>query len=262
MISKLQIITLIIILSLITIGYNFHSNQNTKVKSPVTIAVTKPDFNKFKDTNDKKIAFFTYLSPYIDYINQQILADRQQLIILAKDPSKINLNNKLIQRLSSQYKLPIPKVGIDSIWISQLLRRVNILPLSMVLAQAAMESSWGTSRFAIAGNSYFGQWCFTKGCGIVPLKPDPQNYHEVQKFPSTQAAIQAYFNNINTNQAYSGLRSTRAKLQQHQQPISAQYLVQGLNQYSQIGHQYIRQLLELIKTNKQFIPHQNFINDK
>ncbi|PSU97643.1 glucosaminidase domain-containing protein [Photobacterium kishitanii] len=260
MINKHQIISLIVILSLVTIGYKFFYNQSDKVKPPITI--TKPDFNKIIDTDDKKTAFFAYLSPYIDYINRQILADRQQLLTLAKDPSKINPNSELIQRLVSQYQWPIPKTGINNAWLSQLLQRVNILPLPMVLAQAAMESSWGTSRFATAGNSYFGQWCFTKGCGIVPLKPDPQNYHEVQKFPSTQAAVQAYFDNINTNQAYAGLRATRAKLQQQKQPISAQSLVQGLDQYSQIGHQYIRQLLELIQTNKQFMPQQYFTHNE
>lgn len=254
MINRHQIITIILMLLLIIVGYNLFYNQDDKVKPPVTI--TKPDFNKITDTNDKKIAFFAYLSPYVDYINRQILADRKQLIALAKDPTTINPKDKLIQRLISQYQWPIPKTGIDSTWLSQLLQRVNILPLPMVLAQAAMESSWGTSRFATEGNGYFGQWCFIKGCGIAPLKPDPQDYHEVQKFPTTQAAVQAYFDNINTNQAYAGLRATRAKLQQQQRPISADSLAQGLVQYSQIGHQYIRQLLELINTNKQFMPQQ------
>ena len=214
----------------------------------------KPNFGAFLNIDEKKKAFFDYLYPFVEETNQQILEDRQQLKILSKDPAKIDIDNDLITTLSQQYDLPLPKKTITQQWLTELLKRVNIIPAQLVLAQAALESSWGTSRFAEKGNNYFGEWCFTKGCGIPPLDIDLEHYHEVKSFPSVHAAIASYFNNINTNDAYSELRNIRAKLQQDNQPITAQALAHGLLAYSQIGHQYIQRLLDLINSNKNLIP--------
>ncbi|WP_318466359.1 glucosaminidase domain-containing protein [Photobacterium leiognathi] len=214
----------------------------------------RPQFGSIININDKKKAFVDYLTPFVEEANKQILLDRQVLEELSQDPSKIDPDSHFIENLSEEYDLAIPKDGITSEWLNELLKRVNIIPTQLVLAQSAMESSWGTSRFALEGNGFFGQWCFTKGCGIPPHDLDPEHYHEVQSFPTVYAAVKAYFDNINTNDAYAELRTIRAKLQANHEKITADALAHGLLNYSQIGHQYIQQVLELIKTNQQFMP--------
>ncbi|PSV22640.1 glucosaminidase [Photobacterium leiognathi subsp. mandapamensis] len=214
----------------------------------------RPPFSTIINIEDKKKAFFDYLTPFVEEANKQILSDRQILEELSQDPTKIDPSSPFIESLSEEYALPIPKEGITSAWLNELLKRVNIIPAQLVLAQSAMESSWGTSRFAVEGNSFFGQWCFTKGCGIPPHDLDPEHYHEVQRFPTVYAAVQAYFDNINTNDAYTQLRDIRANLQAKHEKITADALAHGLLNYSQIGHQYIQQVLEMIKTNQQVMP--------
>src|SRR5690606_11880502 len=131
-----------------------------------------------------------------------------------------------------------------------LLRRVDVLPSSLVLAQAANESAWGTSRFAVEGNNYFGQWCFTEGCGLVPDRRLSEASHEVKAFTSAGESVEAYFMNINTFGAYQGLRLMREELRRSGQIIDGLTLAEGLESYSERGEEYIEELQSMIQFNE------------
>jgi Bax protein len=127
--------------------------------------------------------------------------------------------------------------------------RVDVLPPSLVLAQAANESAWGTSRFALEGNSLFGQWCYVEGCGIVPRRRARGATHEVKSFDSVAGTVRAYFNNINTNQSYEYLRELRADMREEDQPIDSMVLAFGLEPYSQRGDRYVDEVQNIIMQN-------------
>ena len=120
----------------------------------------------------------------------------------------------------------------------------------MVLAQAAIESAWGTSRFARQANNLFGQWCFAPGCGIVPLHRPSDATYEVEKFPSVGAAVEAYYLNLNTHAAYRALRTIRRESRLQGKTLSGALMVAGLEKYSGRGIHYVEELRSMIRTNQ------------
>mgnify|MGYP000465840695 CR=1 FL=1 len=141
--------------------------------------------------------------------------------------------------------------------ISELLLYVDIIPESLVLAQAANESAWGTSRFALEGNNYFGQWCFRKGCGLVPEQRDDEAEHEVRRFKNARQSVFAYIDNLNINRAYADLREKRSELRQNGQEITGLTLASGLHSYSERGQDYIDEIESLISYNELWKFNQN-----
>jgi Bax protein len=137
-----------------------------------------------------------------------------------------------------------------------MLGKVNVLPQGLVLVQAANESAWGTSRFARQANNYFGQWCYSQGCGIVPLKREQGASHEVAKFSSAQGSIRAYFMNVNRNPAYRELRELRNQLVDEGRSLTdtdaAMMLTQGLLRYSERGEAYVNDLKGMIRVNNRY----------
>ena len=130
---------------------------------------------------------------------------------------------------------------------------IREIPDGLVLNQAAKESGWGSSRFAIEGFNFFGQWCFKAGCGFVPSKRSPGKYHEVAKFPDIAASVNAYFYNLNTFYVYDDLRSIRAEVRQLENQVSAQKLAHGLKRYSERGDQYVLEIQTMIVSNSKFM---------
>jgi Bax protein len=135
-----------------------------------------------------------------------------------------------------------------------MLSRVNVLPKALVLTQAANESAWGTSRFATKANNYFGHWCYTKGCGLVPRQRNEGSSHEVATFSSSQESVHRYFMNLNRNRAYADLRAIRAKLAAQGDNLlttaSATELTNGLLKYSERGSDYVTDLQAMIRHNE------------
>ena len=212
---------------------------------------TIPPFKKIAQTSERKKAFFDYLSPAIEYQNQ-LIRERRQLLkgIGIKLTQKLPLSSAqqtFMDTLRTRYRIPEESTSLDA--VALLLRRVDTLPVSMVLAQAAMESAWGTSRFAREANNLFGQWCFTPGCGLVPTERAEDMNHEVQKFSSIDVAIGAYFLNINSHPSYELTRDIRESMRAKGLPLTGYALVQGLEQYSEHGAKYIESLRRLIRTN-------------
>jgi Bax protein len=125
-----------------------------------------------------------------------------------------------------------------------------VVPPSLALSQAANESAWGTSRFARSGHNYFGQWCFTTGCGVVPRHRTAGKQHEVAVFASPAAAVASYLHNLNSHPAYQRLREIRLQQRQQHQVVSGLALAAGLEKYSERGEDYIRELRAMIRHNR------------
>jgi len=134
-----------------------------------------------------------------------------------------------------------------------LLSRVDIIPLEMALVQAANESAWGQSRFAKQGNNYFGQWCYNKGCGMVPSQRAAGASHEVRRFANVRQSVRAYLRNINTSPAYAEFRNIRHSLRVQSKPLDAHVLVVGLKSYSERGMAYVRTIQSMIRSNRALI---------
>ena len=220
-----------------------------KVVEP--IAADTPDFAAMPSIAARKAAFFNYLMPIVAGQNQQLQQQRQALLKIQH--SELNDQPLTAQQLQDLADLQqqfavaaeLPRAAL----LRELLLRVDELPPAMVLAQAAMESAWGTSRFARLANNYFGQWCFNAGCGLIPEKRPAGARHEVRRFASVEAAVAAYFHNINTHRAYSELRSLRALRRRARQPLEGPVLAAGLEKYSGKGLAYVEELRAIIRVN-------------
>lgn len=210
-----------------------------------------PDFDAIVDTQEKKQAFFQYLGPYVARENARLRFLRAQLLelqqqLLARQPLSMG-DYAFIYRLYDEFRMP--EASINDETVVELLKRVDVLPASLVLMQAANESAWGTSRFAVEGLNFFGQWCFREGCGLIPQARGEDQLHEVARFDSAEASIRSYFYNLNTFHTYDELRDIRAELRSRQRPVRGVNLAPGLSRYSERGQDYIAEIKGMIRFN-------------
>ncbi|WP_119343510.1 glucosaminidase domain-containing protein [Facilibium subflavum] len=216
-------------------------------------APTKPDFKAIQNVQDRKEAFINYMLPLIHKVQSEILNQRKQLMEI-----KTTLDQKkllpphlesFIRILAKQYKVDFTQENLEGV-VDKLLVNVNIIPVSMVLAQAALESGWGTSRFAIEGNNYFGEHCFTEDCGIAPKDPIPGRIDEVAVYKSPLSSVRAYYYLLNSGSNFETFRQKRASLVQNGQDLTGKKLVQALVGYSELKNtQYQRRLLMTMDYN-------------
>lgn len=214
-----------------------------------------PDFAAIKDTAKRKKAFFEYLEPFIERENGRLLKLRGQILELQQKRAKkqeLTLEEyAFIYSLFDEFKVDYPEA--DDTGLSDLLSRVDVIPSSLVLTQAAKESGWGSSRFATDGFNFFGQWCFKAGCGFVPSKRPAGKYHEVAMFKNIAASVNAYFYNLNTFYVYDDLRAIRAQLRKEDGKLTGQKLAQGLIRYSERGESYVTEIRDMIAANHKFM---------
>lgn len=195
-------------------------------------------------------AFFTQLKGPTQSVNETILKERKSIqnlyAVWLNSKTLSSKDREVLEKLSHSYGLK--KLGFkqNRDW-QALLNRVDIVPLSLVLAQAANESGWGNSRFAKQGNNYFGQWCYQKGCGLVPKKRARGAHHEVKKFPSINASIASYIHNLNTHPSYQLLRDIRATERKQHKTLDGLSLAMGLKHYSERGEAYVRNIQAMIR---------------
>jgi Bax protein len=217
-----------------------------------TPAPTLPNFAAISDVDQKKQVFLDFLQPFIDAKNSEVRQQRNRLIYIVskiKDGRQLQRDeNRFIWELSRNYDVQSDDLH-DLEFLARLLRRVDVLPPSLVLAQAATESGWGTSRFAREGNNLFGQWCYSQGCGLVPVRRHANASHEVKSFRTVQESINAYFKNLNTFSSYQDLRVIRQDLRNSAKPIDGLSLTKGLGEYSERGEAYINELQAMIRHN-------------
>ena len=208
-----------------------------------------PDFEKYAAGTERKAAFFEYFFPLIEKRNKEIVSKRKTLLLWSKNKNDLGWwNTKKLENLASQYRVKNFRIDDNDAW-KKLLSKVDVIPPSLVLAQAANESAWGTSRFATSGNNYFGQWCFEHGCGLVPKQRDSDKVHEVAAFDSPQASLESYMQNLNSHPAYQSLRDIRTQLRMEKQPVTGFALAAGLSSYSERGEEYIEELRSMMKFN-------------
>ena len=210
-----------------------------------------PDLKAIKDIPTRKALFIGTLEPLIARKNTALSKVRADIERIARDYAEtqaLSRRDELrLERLSARYKIDASDTDVR---LAELLTHADTLPASMVLAQAAAESGWGTSRFARQGQNLFGQWCYTKGCGMVPKQRSRGARHEVQSFASLEDAINAYYYNINSHRAYAQLRTRRAYLRTENHNLKGSELITGLGSYSSRGKVYINELAELIRYNR------------
>ena len=204
--------------------------------SSASLSSFKPSFDSIESTVVRKEVFFNYLLPVIHKKNAEI-------VVLRNAISNNELNDNQLNDLAKKYRVETPSK-------EELLKVIDILPPSLVLAQAANESDWGRSRFAKDFNNYFGIWCFTKGCGVIPKDRDEDATHEVASFKSLEDCIDYYVLNINRSYAYEDLRLMRKNQRENLQPITGALLAQGLGNYAFPGDEYIESIQTLINFNQ------------
>ncbi len=234
----------------------FLSNHPLTINSKPTtsqVVTDKPDFVSIENTKQKKQAFFNFLRPFVEQNNSRITKEREKLLAIKGDwEEKKKLSSrqqKYIDQLAKRYSLDESDSTTDE-KLKELTRRVDIIPESLVLAQAAIESGWGTSRFARKANNFFGQWCYKKGCGLVPNRRHEDADHEVAAFDSVGDSVASYFDNLNTYHPYQELRSLRAVLRMAGKPVTGSELASGLSQYSERREAYVEEVRAMIRVNK------------
>lgn len=214
--------------------------------------VILPNFAKIADVKTKKRKFFQYIYPAIAQENSQILAVREEVAAMMEalflEENLSAQQQTLLKRLIKKYKVSKKYSLLQQ--LNELLLRVDVVPVELVLVQAANESAWGTSRFARIGLNFFGIWCYKKGCGMVPGGRDAGLKHEVEAFDSVEHAVQRYLHNINTNHAYTVFRTIRGQLRAQEQPLSPQVLATGLLRYSIRGTDYVLEITQMIRHNQ------------
>ncbi len=204
-------------------------------------AAERPDFASFKDVKQKKTAFFNYMYAFVEAENKKILEEKNILHTQPRNSAEVKV---LCEKYSKNCDI------IDDAHFAKLKNRIDVIPPSLALAQSANESAWGTSRFALKGYNYFGQWCYSKGCGLVPSKRNSGASHEVRKFSHGQQSVRAYMINLNTGRAYKDLRRKRAEDRTNGIKPSGIHLAEGLINYSERREHYVKELQSMIRYNK------------
>ena len=211
-----------------------------KVK-PIYLTKLPKDLKTLGDTKTKRELFIKIVLPLILHENEKIIDDRKKLFkILGKNfnspGEKVWLNRRF-----KEYKIKDKD-------LAELKMRMDIIPVSIALAQAANESGWGTSRFALEGNALFGQWTWSEN-GISPKNKDPDQNHKILQFQILKASVRAYKNNLNTHNAYKEFREVRAKLRQSGTNITGLALIKYLKNYAAIGEKYTEIIKGIIEYN-------------
>jgi Bax protein len=207
-----------------------------------------PDLREYEAGPARKAEFFSFVRPLIKEENARVLTERLHLEALSDRTDLGPLDRWWLGRVARQYRLDPDEYEIGDL-VRELLLRVDAVPVSLALAQAATESGWGTSRFAREGYNLFGEWCYTPGCGLVPRRRGEQRRHEVERFASPEQSVASYVRNINTHESYQAFREERARLRAAGRPLSGVHLAGSLGRYSERREDYVREIRRMILVN-------------
>jgi len=205
-----------------------------------------PNFASIENVEERKETFFKYFGRSTQKLNAQIMGDREKIEKLAASPSTITTQAGWLKARAALYGVT---GDLSPAFFEEVLKRVDGLPPGLVLPQAALESGWGTSRYAVEGNSFFGQKCTGKDCGMVPNDRAPGQKFEIATFATPFESVNAYIFNINTHDAYAQLREIRAQLRKNGRQVTGYALAEGLGHYSEKGSDYIREIRAMIQAN-------------
>lgn len=205
------------------------------------------DLKAIKKTEERKSLFFRTLLPLVLKINEDIIANRTKVWRLHH---RVNLAQSIHAEERIWLDAAFSRYGVKQNDFNQLLHKMDVVPPSLALAQAAEESGWGTSRFAREGNALFGQWTFNpKDKGIVPAGRTEGKNHRIKAFDDLSGSLKAYVHNLNTHKAYRKLRTKRLSMRTQRQNLDGYKLATTLDKYSERGEQYVLGLQSIITKN-------------
>ena len=228
-------------------GYELDAVRWGQVAVPRVLLASLPyDLPQMRQAQDRKTVFLRYMLPYVLAANNRVLHQRERMLYLrAKVEKGHRLGEKEAIWFTALYKEYRAKPGD----FEALLLRVDTVPVSLALAQAAVESGWGTSRFAQEGNAPFGQWTSNAYAGLVPKERKAGMTHKVRSFDSLKLSAESYLRNLNTHRAYKGLRQMRDAFRKEDKPIDSIAIAGTLLKYSEKGMEYVNLLRHIIKKN-------------
>ena len=222
--------------------YDLGEIREGKPVKPVFFTQLPRGINELDSIKNRKKIFIQIVLPLILSENESILAERKKIIFLSKSKNISRSDQTWLDKKFNYYKVKNKDYNI-------LLSKADIIPPSLAIAQAAYESGWGTSRFALEGNSLFGQRTWASKSGIVPLDRDQDQTFKVTKFDIIRASVKAYKKNLNTHKSYENLRIERKRMRDQDQEISGLELSQYLDKYSEIKDKYVFYLQKIIEQN-------------
>ena len=223
------------------VNYNLKDVRDTKLVKPIDIGLLPNEIKNISNTKKRKNMFIKIILPLVVKENNKIRIDRKRLFTILNKNSNTEIEKKWLETKFKQY-------GVRRNDLSTLKIRMDEIPVSLAIAQAAKETGWGTSRFALKGNALFGQWTWS-GEGLKPKNAEEGKDHKVMKFHSLQLSVRAYLRNLNTHSSYKNLRKARTELRNRNKPLDSLILSKYLDKYAETGSQYIEVLQKIIEQN-------------
>ena len=222
-------------------NYNLEDVRKTKLVKPIALSLLPEEMKMIESSTKKKNLFIKIILPLVLEENNRIKLDRRKLFNVLNKNKNTNLEKKWLNLKFKQY-------GVVNKDLSTLKIRMDEIPVSLAIAQAAKETGWGTSRFALEGNALFGQWTWS-GEGIKPAGADNDTSHKVMKFKILKSSVRAYQRNLNTHSSYKDFRLARAELRDNKMKLDSLVLANYLDKYAETGKEYVKILKKIIKQN-------------
>ena len=222
-------------------NYNLKDVRKNKLVKPISLTLLPAEIKQIENIKQRKDLFIQIILPLVIKENNYIKLDRKKLFSVLNKSKNTKIEKKWLESKFKQY-------GVVNNDLSTLKIRMDEVPISMTIAQAAKETGWGTSRFAQEGNALFGQWTWS-GNGIKPLSADSDTTHKIMKFRVLQASVKAYQRNLNTHSSYKAFRSARAELRDDNKKLDSLILADYLDKYAETGKEYVNILKKIIKQN-------------
>ena len=221
--------------------YNLNDVRKNKIVKPVSIALLPNEIKNIESSKKRKQLFIQIVLPLILEENERIKLDRKRLFVILNKNNNTESEKKWLKNKFKQY-------GVVNRDLTTLKIRIDEIPVSLAIAQAAKETGWGTSRFALEGNALFGQWTWN-GDGIKPADADDQATHKIMRFNVLQASVRAYQRNLNTHLSYKEFREARAIQRDNKGKLNSLELVNYLDKYAETGKEYTKILKIIIQQN-------------
>jgi len=222
-------------------NYNLKDIRKNKIVKPIALDLLPKEIKFIESTKKRKELFIKIVLPLILEENNIIKLDRKRLFVILNKNNNSKSERDWLNKKFKQY-------GVVNRDLTTLKIRMDEIPVSLAIAQAAKETGWGTSRFALEGNALFGQWTYS-GEGIKPANSDSDSSHKVMKFKVLQASVRAYQRNLNTHSSYKGFREARAIQRDNYGELNSLELVRFLDKYAETGDEYTEILIKIIKQN-------------
>ena len=223
-------------------NYNLKDIRKNKLVKPISIDILPSEIKSIESSKKRKELFIQIVLPLILEENKKIKIERKTLFSILNKNSNSQEEKNWLRSKFKQY-------GVVNRDLTTLKIRMDEIPVSLAIAQAAKETGWGTSRFAQQGNALFGQWTYD-GNGIKPAGADAGDTHKVMKFKILKASVRAYQRNLNTHKSYKKFRKVRAIQRDVYGSLNSLELANYLDKYAETGIEYVKILKQIIEQNK------------